>query len=126
MSLRHLSDEIILVTAPKEPLLCQKLMQINEVLISGNADSDVIIDFAQVKLITSASLSNLILLHKSLAEKNKRLILCNLAFESKCIIRTAGLHNLFHIVPNIKNAVEQLPHKVVSDSDQPEAGTDAA
>lgn len=41
MSLRHLSDDIILVTAPKEPLLCQKLTQVNEALISNNADSDV-------------------------------------------------------------------------------------
>ena len=126
MSLRHLSDNIILVTAPKEPLLCQKLSQINETLISDNTDSDVIIDFAQVKLITSASLSNLILLHKWLGEKNKGLILCNLAFVSKCIIRTAGLHNLFQIVPNIKNAAEQLSTKVTDNSDQLESDIDAA
>ncbi|MHC4215046.1 MAG: STAS domain-containing protein, partial [Planctomycetota bacterium] len=108
MSLRHLSDDIILVTAAKEPLLCQKLMQVNEALISNNADSDVIIDFAQVGLITSASLSNLILLHKWLGEKNKRLILCNLAFVSKCIIRTAGLYDLFQVVTDLKNATAQL------------------
>ncbi len=126
MSLRHLSDEIILVTAAKEPLLCQKLMQVNEALISNNADSDVIIDFAQVKLITSASLSNLILLHKWLGEKNKRLILCNLTFESKCIIRTAGLHDLFQIVTDVKNATALLCPEPTEDSDQTEPDTDAA
>ena len=126
MSLRHLSDSIILVTAPKEPLLCQKLSQINEALISDNTDSDVIIDFAQVKLITSASLSNLILLHKWLGEKNKRLILCNLTFESKCIIRIAGMHNLFDIVTNVQNAMDQLSPKAAQDSARPEPDTDAA
>ena len=126
MSLRHLSENIILVTAPKEPLLCQKLSQLNESLISDNTDSDVIIDFAQVRLITSASLSNLILLHKWLEDKNRSLILCNLAFESKCVIRTSGLHDLFHIVHNVKSAVEQLSPKVENDSDQSQAGTDAA
>jgi anti-anti-sigma regulatory factor len=126
MSLRHLSDNIILVTAAKEPLLCQKLMQVNEALISNNADSDVIIDFAQIGLITSASLSNLILLHKWLSEKNKRLILCNLAFESKCIIRTAGLHNLFDLVPNLQNAIEQLSPEESEYKDQLESDTDAA
>ncbi len=126
MSLRHLSDEIILVTVPKEPLLCQKLAQINENLISNNANSHVIIDFAQVKLITSASLSNLILLHKCLGGKNKRLILCNLAFVSKCIIRTAGLHNLFQIVIDVKNATVQLCPEPTEYSDQIEADIDAA
>ncbi len=126
MSLRHLSDDIILVTAAKEPLFCQKLTQINEELISRNADSDVIIDFAQVKLITSASLSNLILLHKWLGEKNKRLILCNLSFESKCIIRTAGLHDLFRFIANVQNAMDQLCPEPKEDKDQLEPDTDAA
>jgi anti-anti-sigma regulatory factor len=126
MSLRHLSDDIILVTAPREPLLCQKLMQVNEVLISSNPDSDVIIDFAQIGLITSASLSNLILLHKWLEDKNRRLILCNLAFESKCIIRIAGMHNLFDIVTNVQYAMDQLSPKAAQDSARSEADTDAA
>lgn len=126
MSLRHLTDDIILVTAPKEPLLCQKLSQVNEVLISSNPDSDVIIDFDQVKLITSASLSNLILLHKWLADKNRELILCNLTFESKCIIRIAGMHNLFDIVTNVQIAMDQLSPKAEQDSARSEADTDAA
>ena len=108
MSLHHLSDDLVLIIVPSEPHLCRKLSGVNEAMSLSGAGADVIVDFSHADWMSSASLSNLILLNKLLEENGRRLVLFGLSFESKCILRTAGLIDLFQIEYDQEAAVAIL------------------
>jgi anti-anti-sigma regulatory factor len=125
MSLHHLSDNLILVTVPREPLLTRKLASVNEVMAINGGDADVILDFSQVNWVSSSSLSNLILLNKWLEDNSRRLVLFGVSFETKCIIRTVGLGDMFLMGASRRAAVEMLAPMVSSDSPESDVGTDS-
>jgi len=94
MGIRNLSEDVILVTLPKEPQTGKELRAINET-VSSEGLWDVIIDFSMVEIITSSNISNLLILHRSLENAGRRLILCSVALPTKCIFKVAGLDGLF-------------------------------
>jgi anti-anti-sigma regulatory factor len=93
MGIRNLSEDVILVTLPKEPQMGKELRAVNE-MASGEGLWDVIIDFSMVEIITSSNISNLLILHRSLQNAGRRLILCNVALPTRCIFKVAGLDGL--------------------------------
>ena len=94
MGIRHLSEDVILVTLPKEPQTGKELRAVNET-IGSEGLWDVIIDFSMVEIITSANISNLLILNRSLQNAGLRLIFCNVALPTKCIFKIAGLDVFF-------------------------------
>lgn len=94
MGIRNLSEDVILVTLPKEPQTGKELRAVNET-VSSEGLWDIIIDFSMVEIITSSNISNLLILHRSLEDAGRRLILCSVALPTKCIFKVAGLDGLF-------------------------------
>lgn len=103
MSIQRISDEVLLVVVPKEPQLRDELAKINETVGSRN-ESDIIIDFSLVEIVTSSSISNLIILHSLLSERGRKLVLCNVALPTRGIFRTVGLENLFDFAADRSSA----------------------
>jgi anti-anti-sigma factor len=98
MSTQDVSQDVLLVNLPgEEPEIAIELKRVNE-LLTGRDSCNVIVDFSGVEIITSSSISNLIILHKFLSERGRKLVLCNVAFVTKCIFTVAGLDKIFDFV----------------------------
>ena len=95
MGTQNLSEGVLLVNLPaEEPHIADELKRVNE-LVTARADCHVIVDFSAVEIVTSSTISNLIILHKFLQKRAQELILCNVAFVTKCIFTVAGLDKVF-------------------------------
>lgn len=114
MGIRYLSEDIIFVALPKKPHLGNELNNINEIASDG-CDYDVIIDFSRAKMLTSASISNLMLLKGFLSGLNHQLILCNVSTIIKYIFTQLGLETSFEFVGDKSAALaavkQQQPNK---------------
>ena len=108
MPIQNLSEKVILVELPKEPQLGAELRYLNDVVGEKKANCDVIIDFSNVEIIVSTSISNLIILRNLLAEHGHRIFLCKVAVLTKCIFRVAGLETFFEFVEDSSEAFVAL------------------
>lgn len=98
MGIQKFSEDVILVDLPfKEPQICEELQAVNEI-VTNRDDCDVIVDFFRVEIITSASLSNLLILRRLLHERGRELILCNVSYVTKYIFTVANLDEIFEFV----------------------------
>jgi stage II sporulation protein AA (anti-sigma F factor antagonist) len=109
MTIRNLSDNVILVVLPMDPKLRDELAAVNE-LVSNEGTRHVILDFSHVEILTSSSISNLMLLHNLLSERGRELILCAVSPPTKGIFRTAGLDAVFHFANSQSAALTAIKH----------------
>ena len=73
MGIQNWSEDIILVTLAPEPQMGEELESAIETA-TQNKGIDVVIDFADVDIVTSSSIAKLLKLRKALAESDRRLI----------------------------------------------------
>jgi anti-anti-sigma regulatory factor len=109
MTTENPAENVMFVALPPEPRACDELKAINET-VSIKCDSDVIVDFTQIEILISPSISNLILLHNWLHGAGHRLILCNLGFATRCIFKTVGLDCFFEFADSRADALAALEH----------------
>lgn len=107
MSLKNLSERLILVTLPSGREIINELKSVNEAVWSRE-DCNVVIDFSNVEIMTSVCINNLIVLLNLLHDRGNRLILCSLAVQTKCIFTVAGLDGVFEFADDTDAAVEAL------------------
>lgn len=108
MSIQKFSEDVILVDLPsKEPHICRELQAVNDI-VGSSGDSDVIIDFFRVEIITSASISNLLILRKLMTERGRELILCNVSQVTKYIFIVANLVQVFEFVDDRLSALASV------------------
>jgi len=113
MGIANFSEDILVVTLPKEPELRHDFTMINKI-VSNKGGSDVIVDFTRVDVLTSSSIGNLILLRNLLHESGRRLVLCNVAPPTEGIFRVAGLSKVFDFVDDKSAALESVDVKMRS------------
>jgi anti-anti-sigma regulatory factor len=104
MTSQKLSEHALMLVLAEEPCACQDIAEINE-MIAAKCDVDIIIDFSRVELLTSATVSNMLILRDRVRAAERKLVLYNVAFTTKCILTTLGVHNAFKIVPDKLDAV---------------------
>ena len=116
MSIQNPPENLMVVDLPsKEPQIADELKTVNSA-VTGSPDSDVIIDFSRVEIITSSSISNLLILHNLLSERGHRLVLCNVAVVTKCIFTVAGLDTVFEFAENKPSAVAAIRQPISQQS----------
>jgi anti-anti-sigma regulatory factor len=98
----------------REPELQRELEIINEI-IHGRDDCYVIISLAGIEMLTSSSMTYLLMLHDSLLQNGRMLILCKVGLPTKGIFRTADLHKVFNFAVDMFDA-----QKMIQDSREPE------
>ena len=109
MSTQNPSEDVLLVNLPaEEPQIANELKRTNELVTGKDGCNNVVVDFSGVEIITSSSISNLIILHKFLNERGHKLVLCNVAFVTKCIFTVAGLDKIFDFVEDPSAAVTSM------------------
>ncbi|UCD52690.1 MAG: STAS domain-containing protein [Phycisphaerales bacterium] len=97
MGIQNWSEDIILVDLPQEPELGDELKTATEA-VRDRGDCEVVVDFSNVDIITSSSLSKLLKLRKLLSDCGHRLIFCSVAPATKGIFTITGLDGIFEIV----------------------------
>ena len=103
----NISKNVVLVVLPPEPDTNDELQAVNG-QISVRCESDVIVDFARVNFLTSASIANLILLYNWLKGAGRRLVLFNVEFAVKCIFKVAALDSIFTFAGDKAAALDLL------------------
>ena len=109
MWIENLKDKsfVIYITVSREPELRRELEIINEI-IYGRDDCNVIISLANIETLTSASITKLVMLHNSLTQNGRSLILCRVGLPTKGIFATAGLNSLFNFVNDVSDALTNI------------------
>lgn len=107
MGIQNLSEEVLLVTLPAQPHLGDELERISE--IAGNGPGyDVVVDFSSVKMLTSTSVCNLMILRALLNGLGRRLVLCSLSAHVKNIFTITGLEDLFEFANDRFSALDSM------------------
>ena len=96
MGIQNWSEDIILVDLPPEPEMADELKTVIAT-IRDRGDCDVVIDFSNVDIITSSSLSKLLKMRKLLGDCGHRLVFCSVAAATKGIFTVTGLEGIFEI-----------------------------
>ena len=99
MGIQNLSDSVLLTTLSEQPHLDNELDAINQIIRDG-CDRNVIIDFGQVKMLTSGSICSLMTLERLLSGLGHKLVLCNVPAEIKRIFTRTGLEPSFEFADN--------------------------
>ncbi|HSW01072.1 MAG TPA: STAS domain-containing protein [Sedimentisphaerales bacterium] len=111
MSVQEWSENVILVDLPGEPQTREELNQgIRHVRNRGTCD--VVIDFSNVTIMTSASMAVLLRLTKLLQTCGRRLSLCCVGPATRGIFSVTGLDGFFEIFDDRFDAlvrVQSLP-----------------
>jgi anti-anti-sigma regulatory factor len=110
MKTKNLSENIILVEMSAQAQSAEEVKTINEKIIAGKVDCDVIIDLSAVEIITSSCISNLMILQNLLHEHGRRLILSSLRVPTRCVFVVAGLEKFFQFADDKSAALAALEH----------------
>ena len=97
MGIQNWSENIVLVDLPAEPSMSDELKTVSDI-VKDRGDCDVVMDFSNIDIITSSSLSKLLKLRKQLLDWNHQLIFCNVAPATKGIFSVTGLEGIFRVV----------------------------
>lgn len=97
MGIQNWSEDIILVSLAPEPQLGEELQETYEI-IQDSTGKDVVVDFADVDIITSSSIAKLLRLRKALVDSGNKLIFCAVSPKTKNIFSVTGLDSVFDFV----------------------------
>jgi len=96
MAFQNWSEDIILVELSREPQMRDELKTVTDI-VSDRGDCDVIIDFSNVDIITSSSLSQLLRLRQLVIDCGHRLIFCSVPAFTKSTFSVTGLDGIFEL-----------------------------
>ena len=94
MGIQDWSEDIILVNLSKEPSLSEDLKAVIQI-VGKRKDSDVVIDFTDVEIVTSSSLASLLKLRKVLKDNGRHLMFCGVKPSTRNIFTLTGLDGIF-------------------------------
>ena len=94
MGIENYLEDVLFVSLPKEPHFGTELETLNEIASEG-CNRNVIIDFSQVKVLTSESICGLMILDKYLASSARHLVFFGASEAIKHIFERTGLAAVF-------------------------------
>ncbi len=97
MGIQNWSDSIILVNLAQEPQLGEEL-QAATAMASDKGDCDVVVDFADVDIITSSSIAKLLKLRKVVVVCDHHLVLSSVKPRVYNVFTVTGLDSVFEFV----------------------------
>jgi anti-anti-sigma factor len=97
MGIQNWSEDVVLVDLPEEPQMGEELKAVTDIFCDrGNCD--VVMDFSNVDIVTSSSLSKLLKLRKLASDCGHRVVFCNVAAATRGIFTVTGLDGVFELV----------------------------
>jgi len=108
MTLEELSEDLLLVTLPERPLLGKELARLRDIA-DDQTDRAVVIDLSRTEVLTYESLTCIVILHTSLADMGRRLIICNLSASTRRLFERMGLDQMLTITNINTTSTEPVP-----------------
>lgn len=109
MGIKNYLEDVLFVSLPKEPHLGAELETLNEIASEG-CNRDVIIDFSEVRVLTSESICGLMILDKYLASSGRHLVLFGASEAIKHIFERTGLAAVFQFADDEYLALQAVRH----------------
>jgi len=97
VGIENWSESIILVNLAPEPQMSEELRTVIEIA-EERSDCDVVIDFAEIEVVTSSSIAKLLKLRKTLNDRGHRLVLSSLTAQTKGVFLVTGLEDAFDFI----------------------------
>ena len=97
MSIQNWSDDIVLVNLVKEPNISNELQAVTG-MVTNKGGFDVVIDFADIEIITSSSISKFLTLREHLTASGHHLVFSLVSPRVKKIFAITGLDKIFSFV----------------------------
>jgi anti-anti-sigma regulatory factor len=107
MPVSKYSQGVIFVELPPEPDIRTELDNLIEIL-DGDADSDIIIDFDKVDIVTSLTLSGFLKVREIVAKAGRRVIFINVSSITRDIFTVTCFDGIFEFVDDKDQALEAL------------------
>ena len=107
MATSNLTEQVLLITLPSRPQASSDIERATR-KITAKAPRHVIIDFSQVQIVSSSTISELLIIENHLHELNRHLILCCLPQKIETLLTSVGLQSLFQIANDSLEAFEML------------------
>lgn len=97
MGIQNWSEDVILVNLAQEPDMGEELQTVIG-MATENRSVDVVVDFADVDIVTSSSIAKLLKLRKVLCDNDQKLLFCSVRPKTRSIFSVTGLDNVFRFV----------------------------
>ena len=97
MGIQNWSEEIVLVNLAKEPEMGNEIQTVTG-MFNQNGGFDVVIDFADVDIITSSSIAKLLKLRNAMKNSSHQLVLSSVKPQTKQVFEVTGIENVFEFV----------------------------
>jgi len=97
MAIQKWSDDIILINLAKEPQLGEELQVVID-MVRDDPRHDVVVDFADVDILTSSSIAKLLKLRKVLLDDDNRIALSSVSQQTMQIFKLTALDTVFEFV----------------------------
>ena len=107
MGIQNWSENVILVNLCKEPDLGEELQTVIE-MVGADTASDVVLDFADIDIITSSSIAKMLKLRKVLRDNRHTLLFSSVGPKTKSIFNVTGLDTVFEFVDDQFTALASL------------------
>ena len=107
MGIENYLEDVLLVTLPADPHLGPEIDEVTEIVSEGR-NCDVIVDFGEVRMLTSDSICGLMILDKYLSSFGRQLVFCNASVEIKHIFTRTGLAAFFTFVDDEYAALDAI------------------
>ena len=113
MGIKNSLGDVVVVDLPEQPQYGNELEQVNG-LLCETVDRDVVIDFANVQMLTSETICGLMILERLLRGAGRQLVLCSLPSAIKQIFVRTGLVSIFQFADDELTALSYLQSKDLS------------
>jgi anti-anti-sigma factor len=107
VGIQNWSENIILVTLAEEPQMGEELRTVIEI-VRDRGGCDVVVDLADVDIVTSSSIAKILKLRKVLKDSGQRLLLCGVKNATRGIFMVTGLDGVFEFVEDKFSALASL------------------
>ena len=107
MGIQNWSETVILVNLAPEPYMGEELATVIA-MAAEHPEKDVIIDFADVQIVTSSNIAKLLKLRKTLFDNDRRLVLSSVQPKTQTIFALTGLDSVFDFLDDQVVALASL------------------
>ena len=107
MGIQDWSENTILVDLSGEPEMRDELITVTK-MVRDRVNCDVVIDFSNVDIVTSSSMSKLLILRKTLSDRGHKLVFCGVSSATKGIFMITGLDGNFEFVDDKSEVLASL------------------
>ena len=111
MGIENLSEGVVVTLPVESEIIVRELKNVNE-MVSSRDGCDVVIDFSNVEILNSSSISNLMILRELLHERGRQLILCSVSPSIMSVFTVAGLDKVFEFVDDKQTALAATQHTI--------------